>query len=129
MLTQFYPFQFEVDAVAIATTSLWAAALYVGLSPVSDWMIVQISRWFNFAERFLYLSAEEYERTRKGRESQNDFWASIFSIFPFLGLGVFCNYACIKGFGSQSWSISLGLIALMGCGVYDLGRRDGEVRK
>lgn len=129
MLTQFFPFQFEVSPVAIATSGLWAAALYVGLSPISDWMAHQISRWFGFAERSLYLSEEEYERTRKGRESQNDFWASIFSIVPFLVLGAVCDFACIKGFGNQSWSLSLGIIALMGCAVYDLGRRDGELRK
>lgn len=127
MLTQLFPFQ--ISSVAIATTSLWAAALYVGLSPVSQWIVNQLSRWFNFAERSLYLSEAEYERTRKGREAQNDFWASIFSIIPFLVLGAVCDYACVKGFGNQSWGMSLGIIALMGCGVYELGRRDGEVRK
>ncbi|MGB7415735.1 MAG: hypothetical protein WA902_16130 [Thermosynechococcaceae cyanobacterium] len=129
MLTQFFPFQFEISSVAIATSTVWAAALYVGFSPVSEWIAGQISRWFGFAERSLYLSTEEYERTRKGREAQNDFWASIFSIIPFLVLGAICDLACVKGLGNQSWGLSLGLIALMGCAVYDLGRRDGELRK
>ncbi|MGF1604126.1 MAG: hypothetical protein ACFCU8_19330 [Thermosynechococcaceae cyanobacterium] len=129
MLTQFFPFQFEISPVAIATSSIWAAALYVGVSPVSEWIAVQISRWFGYAERSLYLSEEEYERTRKGREAQNAFWASVFSIIPFLILGALCDFACLKGLGNQSWGLSLGIIALMGCGVYDLGRRDGEVRK
>ncbi len=129
MVTEFFPFQFHIDSVAIATMSLWAAALYIGLSPISQWLAEQLSRWFSFAERSLYLSVEEYERTREAREAQNDFWASIFSIIPFLILGVLCNYICLLGLGSQSWSLSLGIIALMGCGVYELGRRDGELRK
>jgi len=100
MLTEIFPFQFEVDTTAIAGSSLWSLALYLGSSSLKQWVMEQLNRWFNFAERWLYTNAEEFEKTRKGREAQNAFYASIFSIVPFL--------------------------ACMGCGVYELGRQDGR---
>jgi hypothetical protein len=125
MLTEILPFRLELDKVAIAGAALWSLALYLGLSPVSQWVINQLNRWFNFAERSLYLSTEEFERTRQARESQNAFYASLFSIVPFLAVGALCNYGVELGLG-RSWSLSIGLIACMGCGVYELGRRDGQ---
>ena len=125
MVTELWPFSLSISASAIAGVSLWSLALYLGFSPVSEWVMVQLQRWFNFAERSLYLSEEEYERTRKGREAQNAFWASIFSIIPFIIFGVLCNYLVAVGLG-PSWTISVGMIACIGCGVYELGRRDGQ---
>ena len=126
MLTDFFPFQFHINPVTVSGASLWAMALYLGLNRVSEWIMVQLQRWFNFAERSLYLSAEEYERTRPAREAQNAFWASIFSIFPFLIAGALFYYGCLWGLGNQSWAISLAMIAVIGVGVYELGRRDSE---
>ncbi|NES94326.1 MAG: hypothetical protein F6K32_03715 [Desertifilum sp. SIO1I2] len=125
MLNELFPFKIAIDATAIAGTSLWSLALYLGFSPVSDWLMEQMSRWFNFAERALYTSSEEYERTRRGREAQNSFYASIFSIIPFLAVGAFCNYLVEIGL-DRSWAISIGLLACVGGGVYELGRRDGQ---
>ncbi|MBD2313785.1 hypothetical protein H6G20_19130 [Desertifilum sp. FACHB-1129] len=125
MLDELFPFKIAIDATAIAGTSLWSLALYLGFSPVSDWLMEQMSRWFNFAERALYTSSEEYERTRRGREAQNSFYASIFSIIPFLAVGAFCNYLVEIGL-DRSWAISIGLLACVGGGVYELGRRDGQ---
>ncbi|MEO0970305.1 MAG: hypothetical protein AAFX80_18745, partial [Cyanobacteria bacterium J06639_18] len=71
MLTDIFPFSFNLDPVTISGISLWSLALYLGFSPVSEWFILQLSRWFNFAERSLYMSQSEYEKTRKARESQN----------------------------------------------------------
>ena len=124
MLTEIFPFQFELDATAIAGASLWSLSLYMGLSSWKEWVMEQLSRWFNFAERSLYTSAEEFEKTRKGREAQNAFYASIFSIVPFLVLGGLCNWGVELGLG-RSWAISMGILACMGCGIYELGRRDG----
>ncbi|NET56078.1 MAG: hypothetical protein F6K47_07860, partial [Symploca sp. SIO2E6] len=87
-----FPFQFELDTTAIAGASLWSLALYLGFSPVSEWVMEQLQRWFNFAERSLYLSEEEFEKTRKSREAQNAFYASMFSIVPFLIVGALCNF-------------------------------------
>ena len=125
MLMDFFPFQFHISPVAVSGASLWAMALYLGLKGISDWLMTQLQRWFNFAERSLYLSTEEYERTRPAREAQNAFWASVFSIIPFLVVGTLCYYACLLGLGNQSWAISLAMIAVIGVGVYELGRRDG----
>ena len=125
MLTEMLPFRFELNATAIAGASLWALALYLCFPGISEWIMQQLQRWFNFAERSLYTSESEFERTRKGRESQNAFYASIFSILPFLIIGSLCNYGIEISLG-QSWAISVGILVCMGCGVYELGRRDGQ---
>ncbi|NWF57895.1 MAG: hypothetical protein HXY43_00870 [Fischerella sp.] len=125
MLTDMLPFSFELDTVAIAGASLWSLALYLGFSPVSEWVIEQLNRWFNFAERSLYTSKSEFEKTRQARESQNAFYASVFSIIPFLAFGALCNWGVEVSLG-RSWAISMGILACIGCGVYELGRRDGN---
>lgn len=125
MLTDLFPFPIAINAVAIAGTTLWSLALYLGFSPVSQWVIEQLNRWFNFAERSLYTSAAEFERTKRAREAQNAFYASVLSIVPFLIVGGLCNYGVELGLG-RSWSISVGILACVGCGIYELGRQDGR---
>jgi hypothetical protein len=123
MFNDFLPFKFAVDTVMIAGTCLWSLALYLGLSSVREWIIKMLARWFNFAERFLYLSQEEFERTRTARESQNAFYASLFSIMPFFALGGLFNWGVELGLG-RSWTVSMGIMACIALGVYELGRRD-----
>ncbi|MEO0949120.1 MAG: hypothetical protein AAFY11_13445 [Cyanobacteria bacterium J06641_5] len=113
------------DTTTIAGTCLWAFALYLGLASWREWFARQLERWFNFAERSLYFSQEEYEQTRTARESQNAFYASVLGIIPFLALGLVCNYAVELGLG-RSWAFSVGMLGCMACGVYDLGRRAGD---
>jgi hypothetical protein len=125
MLTEILPFSFELNTIAIAGASLWSLALYLGFSSVNQWVIEQLNRWFNFAERSLYTSQTEFEKTRKARESQNAFYASLFSIVPFLVAGALCNWGLEISLG-ESWGISTGILACMGTGIYELGRRDGE---
>ncbi|MDM9580580.1 MAG: hypothetical protein ACYTXT_01350 [Nostoc sp.] len=125
MLTEILPFRFELDTIAIAGASLWSLALYLGFSRVNEWVIEQLNRWFNFAERSLYTSQTEFEKTRKARESQNAFYASLFSIVPFLVVGALCNWGLEISLG-ESWGISTGILACMGAGIFELGRRDGE---
>lgn len=125
MFTELFPFSFSVNPIAVSGATLWALALYLAFSPVSDWVTLQLTRWFNFAERSLYLSQEEFEKTRVGRESQNAFWASMFSVLPFIALGILVHYGVLWGLGG-SWSISLGLLGAVGSGVYELGRRDSQ---
>ncbi|MEH1838904.1 MAG: hypothetical protein V7L20_09080 [Nostoc sp.] len=125
MLTEILPFSFELDTIVIAGASLWSLALYLGFSQVNEWVIEQLNRWFNFAERSLYTSQSEFEKTRKARESQNSFYASLFSIVPFLVVGALCNWVLEISLG-ESWGISTGILACMGAGIYELGRRDGE---
>lgn len=124
-MLEIFPFSFEINPTAIAGAGLWSLALYLGFASLSEWIIEQLNRWFNFAERSLYTSAEEFERTRPAREMQNAFYASAFSVVPFLVIGGLCNYGVELGLG-QSWSISMGMLACIGCGVYELGRRDGR---
>ena len=125
ILEEIFPFRLAIDTTTIAAASLWSLALYWGFSPLSEWVILQLNRWFNFAERALYTSEEEFEKTRQARESQNAFYASIFSIVPFLIVGSLCNWGVEVGLG-KSWSISIGMITCVSCGVYELGRRDGK---
>ena len=125
MLTEIFPFSFAIDATAIAGASLWSLALYWGFSPVSEWVMLQLTRWMNFAERSLYTSEAEFEKTRQAREAQNSFYASLLSILPFLIAGGFCNWGVELSLGA-GWAVSMGTIACIGCAVYELGRRDGE---
>lgn len=128
MLTDLFPFQFPLDPTTIAGATLWSLALYLGFFPQGEWVAAQLNRWFNFAERSLYLSKDEFERTRRGRESQNAFLASLLSILPFMVIGSLCSYAVEVSMG-KSWAVSVGLLASIAGGVYELGRRDGQASK
>jgi hypothetical protein len=125
VIEELLPFRITIDPNAIAQMSLWSLGLYLALSPFHQWIARQLLRWFNFAERSLYTSETEFERTRQGRESQNAFFASLFSIVPFLLLGALCNYGIEVTLGS-GWSLSLGAIATLASAIYELGRRDGQ---
>ena len=125
MLTEILPFRIELDTTLIAGGCLWALALYLGFASFREWVIDILNRWFNFAERSLYTSEAEFERTRKARESQNAFFASLLSILPFFIIGGLCNWGIEISLG-QSWSVSVGILACIGCGIYDLGRRDAQ---
>ncbi|MEA5534628.1 hypothetical protein [Crocosphaera sp. XPORK-15E] len=122
MVIDFIPFRFSLNTAMIAGACLWSFSLYLGFSSLREWVIEGLNRWFNFAERSLYTSIEEFERTRQARESQNAFYASLFSIIPFLVIGGFCNWGVELGLG-QSWSVSMGMLACMACGIYELGRQ------
>ncbi|MEM9217495.1 MAG: hypothetical protein AAGD25_24540 [Cyanobacteria bacterium P01_F01_bin.150] len=122
----FWPFQISIDTAMLLGSALWALALYLGLSSFSDWVTLQLNRWFNYAEAsFLYDSPEELERTRLARESQNEFLASLLSILPFLGIGALLEYSLEVSLG-QSWGISFGIMAGLGAAIYELGRRSSE---
>ena len=124
MLTEIFPFQFAVDTTALAGASLWSLALYLGLSSLSEWVTEQLNRWFNFADRALYTSEKEFERSKRARESHNALFASVLCIVRFLAMGGVCNWGVQFTLGT-SWAISVGIIACIICGVYELGRRDG----
>lgn len=125
MLTEIFPFQFQLDVTLLAGISLWSLALYLGFSPVSEWVIERLAAWMNWVERSLYTSQAEFERNRKASEALNSLYASLLSIVPFLLAGGLCNWGIELGLG-RNWTISMGIIACIGCGVYELGRRDGR---
>lgn len=121
-MLEIIPWSFSLDKVIIAGAFLWALALYLGFGSLREWVTQQLNRWFNFAERSLYTSVKEFEKTRQARESQNAFYASLFSIIPFLIAGALFNYSVNISLG-KSWGISVGILACIACAVYDLGRR------
>ena len=127
MLEDIIPFtiSIKIDAGTVASVALWTLAICWGFATAREWVILQLERWFNFAERSLYTTEAEYERTRVARESQNSFYASIFSIIPFIAGGILFNYAIEQtlGFG---WTTSIGIIACFGAGAYELGRLQGD---
>ena len=122
------PFTFMIDPGAIAGTGLWAIGLYLGFSPIANWLIDRLSQWMGQAERSLYTSIEEFERTRPAREAQNTFYASLLGIIPFLILGALFNYGTELSLG-KTWGTSVGVLVCIGCGVYELGRRDGQANQ
>ncbi|WP_414530676.1 hypothetical protein [Nodularia chucula] len=125
MMTEIFPFQFEVNTVVIAGATLWSLALYLVFSSLREKIIELLNRWFNFAERSLYTSQSEFEKTREARESQNAFYASLFSIVPFLVSGALSNWLIEISLG-RSWGISMGIMACIIAGVYELGRQNAS---
>lgn len=126
MINEIFPFHFEIDKIAIAGACLWSLALYLIFSPLRDIMIELLSKWFNFAERSLYISQQEFEKTRQARESQNAFYASLFSIIPFLVIGALSNWLLEISLG-RSWGISIGIMACIISAIYELARQSGEL--
>ena len=124
MRINFIPFSFELDTVSLAGSCIWSLGLYIGLDSTKKWISDRLEKWFNFAEGWMYTSAEEFEETRPAREAQNAFYASVFSIIPFLVAGVITNWAIDVSFGGSSWAIALGLMTCTICGLFALADRD-----
>lgn len=122
MLRDLLPFPIAIDTTFLAGASLWALALYLSLASLRDWIETQLFRWLNFADRALYISMKEFERSRPARESLNSFYAAIVAIVPFLIAGVFSYWGVEWSLG-RSWGISTGILATIGCGIFELGRR------
>jgi hypothetical protein len=125
LITDLFPFALHISSATLAGITLWSLALYLAFFPFSEWLTERLAEWMGEAERSLYTSSEEYERTRTNREAQNIFFASLLSVTPFLVLGGLLNWAVVASLDG-SWSISTGISACIGCGVYELGRRDGQ---
>lgn len=128
MAIEIPPFQFQIDLTLLTGISLWSLALYLAFFPVSELLMEKLGDWMNRSERSLYRTQAEFDQAQAVRESMNAFYASLLSVLPFLGVGGLCNWGVALSLG-QSWTISLGLIAAIGCGVYELGRRDGQSAK
>jgi hypothetical protein len=123
MLLDWIPFDISVNTVSLASVCLWSLGLYLSLGKLKLWLIERLQCWFNFAERSLYTSQEEFERTRAAREAQNLFYASLVSILPFFALAIGCNLLVEIGLG-HNWALSLGIMAVIIGAVYALGRQD-----
>lgn len=125
LISQIFLVSLPLNTTAMAGTALWSLALSLGFSPLSELLMEKLTGWLDWAQRPFYRSDEQFEETRTRRESGNIFWASIFSVVPFLMVGGLLNWGVELGLGS-SWSISVGVIAAVTCGVYELGRRDSQ---
>nr|WP_313898141.1 hypothetical protein [Nodosilinea sp. LEGE 07298] len=97
------PLPVTFDTATIAGTALWAIAFYLGFSPLADRLIDTFEGWLGAGSPA----------------------ASLLSIVPFLLVGGLAHYGLTLSLGG-SWAVSLGVISAMGCGVYELGRRDGQ---
>ncbi|HEY9735503.1 MAG TPA: hypothetical protein V6D06_04445 [Trichocoleus sp.] len=119
------PFSLSIDTAGIAGIALWSLALYLGCSPLSDRTFNRIYQWLIIASQVLDDSKPQGKPQRKPQEGATVLWASLLSVLPFLGAGALMNYGVELGLG-RSWAISVGVIACVGSGVYELGRRDGQ---
>lgn len=109
----------SVDPVWISGIFLWALALYLMFSPL-------VARLVTFLEQ----QATQWLAKRSQTERTNlaELYASIASILPFVLIGGLCNYLLDISMG-HSWTLSWGIIACMGSGIYELGRRDGQANQ
>ena len=120
MLIGLLPLGIKLNVASIAGIALWSLALYLGFSPVSEAVMDQIDRLLKAIAQSVSASQPFLEFTA--------LIASLLSVVPFLIVGGLCNLGVEVGLGG-SWSISTGILACIGGGVYELGRRDGQAAK
>lgn len=116
-----------IDAAAIAGGALWALALYWGFSPIANRLLDQLNHWLSQAE-LPFRSTGSEPAPEPSHAKGDDLLtavASLLSLVPFLVCGGLANYGLGFSLGG-SWAISTGLIACMGCGIYELGRQDSS---
>lgn len=107
------------DPAWISGIFLWALALYLMFSPFALRLVNALEQqamgWLKFS--------------KKGHMSGvAELYASVLSIVPFILAGGLCNYLLDLSLG-HSWTLSFGIIACIGSGVYELGRRDGQTNQ
>ncbi|MBX2863414.1 MAG: hypothetical protein KTR27_07640 [Leptolyngbyaceae cyanobacterium MAG.088] len=108
-----------VDPVWISGIFLWALALYLMFSP-------QVIRLVETLEQ--QAIGRLKKRSQPTQTNLIEIYASILSILPFVLAGGLLSYLLDIGLG-HSWTISWGIIACIGSGVYELGRRDGQANQ
>ncbi|MBF2097329.1 MAG: hypothetical protein IGQ88_02990 [Gloeomargaritaceae cyanobacterium C42_A2020_066] len=118
MIVHFLGLTVPLDAADIAGAGLWAVALSLGFSPLNQRLTEGLAQ-----------GLARLKPSRPGRPAGDfapfDLVASLATGGLFLGIGALCNWAVDAGLG-HSWAVSMGLMACVGCGVYELGRQDGE---
>ena len=108
-----------LDPAWISGIFLWALARYLMFSPLALRLVGALEQQ---AMGWLDSSGQTDSSERA------ELYASVVSIVPFVLAGGLCNYLLDIGLG-HSWTLSFGIIACMGSGVYELGRRDGEANQ
>lgn len=109
------------DPVWISGIFLWALALYLIFSPLVAKLVALLEQQ---AMKWL----KSTKRSQPQRINLAELYASIVSILPFVLAGGLLSYLLDIGLG-HSWTISWGIIACIGSGVYELGRRDGQANQ
>lgn len=122
---EWFPLQLSVSTSLLVGASLWSLALYLSLSRLVDWTTDALTRWFNFAERSLYTSQQDFETTRSVRESVNRFYASLISTIPFLALGAGA-YSFTQLYLGTTETILVGMICCALGLLYEMRRDTGE---
>lgn len=123
-MTSFLPFSLSLDLGSIAGTVLWALALYLGFSPVADRVIDGCHRWFQSPSADGQSTTPPHRAMKPSHEAQMAA-ASLLSVVPFLAVGGMAHYGLSLSLGG-SWAVSLGIIAFIVGGVYELGRQNGQ---
>ncbi|MFZ4640946.1 MAG: hypothetical protein ACOYMP_11180 [Nodosilinea sp.] len=106
---------------AVAGTALWAITAYLACYP-------RVQRYTDWIYRRLGPSLQDQAPESAADQSPGAAWsglASLLSVIPLVLLGALTQYGLTLTLGG-SWGVSLGVIASMACGIYELGRRDGE---
>ena len=109
------------DPAWISGIFLWALALYLMFSPLVTRLVAALEQ-----QAMGWLASGSRSQLEKANIAE--LYGSIVSILPFVLAGGLCNYLLDLGLG-HSWTLSFGIIACMGSGVYELGRRDGQANQ
>ncbi|MEM9264655.1 MAG: hypothetical protein AAGA46_03950 [Cyanobacteria bacterium P01_F01_bin.13] len=107
------------DPVWISGVFLWALALYLMFSPLVVRLVDALEQ-----QAMAWLTTSNQVR----KTGLAELYGSVMSIVPFVLAGGLCNYLLNISMG-RSWTLSFGIIACMGSGVYELGRRDGQANQ
>ncbi|MGD1852917.1 MAG: hypothetical protein ACFB2W_01580 [Leptolyngbyaceae cyanobacterium] len=109
------------DPAWISGVFLWALALYLMFSPLAV-------RLVDALEQQAIGQLGSLKTAKEQVSNLAELYASIVSILPFVLVGGLSNYLLDLSLG-HSWTLSFGIIACMGSGVYELGRRDGQANQ
>ncbi|MCS6812564.1 MAG: hypothetical protein NZ772_03185 [Cyanobacteria bacterium] len=115
------------NATAIASVGLWSLALYLGFSPIGAWLEHSLLCWLAGVDRHSTPSIDD-PYTQGSSGSQVAIYANLLAMLPFLLGGLLCSFGVELSLG-QSWALSLGILAAVSCGIYELGRRDGQANQ
>lgn len=115
------------NATAIASVGLWSLALYLGFSPIGAWLEHGLFCWLSGVDRHSTLSTDD-PHTQDSHRLRVAIYANLLAMLPFLLVGLLCSFGVELSLG-QSWALSLGILAAVGCGIYELGRRDGQANQ
>ena len=114
-------FGWELNSTIVGGTFLWSLALYISLDEFRDSLIDGLESLL----RKISLGNSQPQNSSELSESSREIFASLISILPFLMGGVLCHWLVEIGFG-QGWSVSMGVLVVISCAVYDLGRKDSR---